>query len=428
MIVKNNIMYKLNLLLYAVVVVLLLLCSCKNNSKNVSNEHEYIDKDTVVYDEIEKLLENDGNCIWYRYKIGGKVGALDKNKNVLIEAQYDFLYFDDKIEMFIGKIGEKVEVIKENGIVFVPVSRDYERFSKEDLGNGDNRYYYEVVRRGLYGICDKNGNEVIVPKFSYLNYEDKYDDARFHDDATNPIGLYGSFYTKDNNENIYIFDIYIDGNGKCLKLNGKRWTRYYKSSYVMSMDDGSCFSSNEKSTIRYYGNYLMSGYEKYYVIEDYTGTEKNSLLARIVNLDGWKCYVDEDIHTYIERKYMREWEKIKDVSISDFYGQENRTSDSNRSISTPKLQQYENIYIDNNISVDTKHKTSKNRVKIWHDCALCNGSGTIVYDTNPPLYGQQDYLKYCSTCQRSFMASCGHTHITCRQCHGRKGYYTESYQ
>lgn len=121
-------------------------------------------------------------------------------------------------------------------------------------------------------------------------------------------------------------------------------------------------------------------------------------------------------------------EKIKDVSISDFYGQENRTSDANRSISTPKLQQYENIYIDNNISVDAKHITSKNRVKIWHDCALCNGSGTIVYDTNPPLYGQQDYLKYCSTCQRSFMASCGHTHITCRQCHGRKGYYTESYQ
>ena len=416
-----------NILIYTVM-VLLFFVSCKNRSTNVSTNNKYIDTDTVVYDEIEKLYENNNNYIWYRYKVGEKVGALDKNKNVLIEAQYDFLYFDDNIEMFIGEIGENVEVIKENGIVFVPISRNYERFSKEDLGNGDNRYYYEVVRKGLYGICDKNGNEVIVPKFSYLNYEDKYDDARFHNDAANPIGLYGSFYTKDNNENVYIFDIYIDGNGKCSKLNGKRWTRYYKSSEVMNMEDGSCFSSNEKSTIRYYGNYLMSGYEKYYVIEDYTGTEEKSLLARIVNLDDGDYYVDEDIHTYIERKYMYEWKKIKDVSISDFYGrQKNIISDSNSSIPSTKLQQSEYI-IDNDISVDTKHTTAKKLVKIWHDCALCNGSGTTVYDTNPPLYGQQDYPKYCSICQRSFMASCGHTHITCKQCHGRKGYYTESYQ
>ena len=78
-------------------------------------------------------------------------------------------------------------------------------------------------------------------------------------------------------------------------------------------------------------------------------------------------------------------------------------------------------------SHDTKITTDKKVTKVWHDCALCNGSGTIVYDTNPPLYGQTDYPKYCSTCQRTFMASLGHTHITCKQCHGRKGYYTESY-
>ena len=76
---------------------------------------------------------------------------------------------------------------------------------------------------------------------------------------------------------------------------------------------------------------------------------------------------------------------------------------------------------------ELKTTTDKKVAKVWHDCALCNGSGTIVYDTNPPLYGQTDYPKYCSTCQRTFMASLGHTHITCKQCHGRKGYYTESY-
>lgn len=78
-------------------------------------------------------------------------------------------------------------------------------------------------------------------------------------------------------------------------------------------------------------------------------------------------------------------------------------------------------------SYDMKTTTNKKVIKVWHECALCNGSGTIVYDTNPPLYGQNDYPKYCSICQRAFMASLGHTHITCKQCHGHKGYYTESY-
>lgn len=89
-----------------------------------------------------------------------------------------------------------------------------------------------------------------------------------------------------------------------------------------------------------------------------------------------------------------------------------------------------NFYDSNmgNSSIDRETTTNKDVTKVWHDCALCNGRGTIVYDTNPPLYGQEDYPKYCSVCQRTFMASLGHTHITYKQCHGHKGYYTESYQ
>lgn len=383
--------------------VLLFLCSCKNKSTNVSTNYKYIDTDTVVYDEIEKLYENDNNYIWYRYKVGGKVGALDKNKNVLIEAQYDFLYFDDDIEMFIGKIGENVEVIKENGIVFVPISRNYELFSKEDLGNGDNRYYYEVVRKGLYGICDKNGNEVIVPKFSYLNYEDKYDDARFHDDATNPIGLYGSFYTKDNNENVYIFDIYIDGNGKCSKLNGKRWTRLYSSSEVMRMEDASCFTSKNKSIFRSYGSFIMNGYEKYHIINDYTEGNNTSLLAQIVNIDGGGYEVDEDIHTFINHKYMTEWKKVKDISISDFYGNP-QTKKTNNSYSVQQNT------LPSNYAPNTPNErtTGQNRYacrscRNQGRCLVCNGTGQThtkrVYNYSLGCY-DLDY-ETCRSCRGS---------------------------
>lgn len=111
---------------------------------------------------------------------------------------------------------------------------------------------------------------------------------------------------------------------------------------------------------------------------------------------------------------------FRDVSAYDRNPSENNTHNG--------VNSYDSNMGNYPSSVNTKTTINKTVTKIWHDCALCNGRGTTVYDTNPPLYGQQDYLKYCSTCQRSFMASCGHTHITCRQCHGRKGYYTESYQ
>lgn len=59
---------------------------------------------------------------------------------------------------------------------------------------------------------------------------------------------------------------------------------------------------------------------------------------------------------------------------------------------------------------------------VRHECPLCHGRKTIVHESYVPLYGMKDYLKYCNICNQSFMASSGHGHITCTQCHG-KGYF-----
>ena len=59
---------------------------------------------------------------------------------------------------------------------------------------------------------------------------------------------------------------------------------------------------------------------------------------------------------------------------------------------------------------------------IRHECPLCHGRKTIVHESRPPLFGMEDYLKFCNICNQSFMASSGHGHITCPQCHG-KGYF-----
>ncbi len=56
-----------------------------------------------------------------------------------------------------------------------------------------------------------------------------------------------------------------------------------------------------------------------------------------------------------------------------------------------------------------------------HTCPLCNGTGSIIRDYHVATYGL-DSKKYCDICKTSYMASTGHSHITCTQCHG-KGYF-----
>lgn len=62
-------------------------------------------------------------------------------------------------------------------------------------------------------------------------------------------------------------------------------------------------------------------------------------------------------------------------------------------------------------------------VKVWHECGLCHGKGTIVRESNVPTYGT-DSQWYCSQCGRNVWKSSGHSHVTCQQCYGKGGYYT----
>lgn len=55
-----------------------------------------------------------------------------------------------------------------------------------------------------------------------------------------------------------------------------------------------------------------------------------------------------------------------------------------------------------------------------HQCSLCHGSGSYIRESYVATYGL-DSKKYCDICKSSYMASSGHSHVTCPQCHG-KGY------
>ena len=80
----------------------------------------------------------------------------------------------------------------------------------------------------------------------------------------------------------------------------------------------------------------------------------------------------------------------------------------------------------NSSNSTTTGPNGKGVEKVWHDCPLCNGKGRVPHESNAGRFGlSNDYKVYCSECGREFWKSTGHTHVTCRQCKGKRGYYTE---
>ena len=53
-------------------------------------------------------------------------------------------------------------------------------------------------------------------------------------------------------------------------------------------------------------------------------------------------------------------------------------------------------------------------------CPQCNGTGRMVYNANAAQFGTKYSEVYCSECGISYPKSWGHSHITCKICHGHK--------
>lgn len=409
--------------------------SCKNsNSNSSSNEENVVKVDTVMYDEIDKIEEND--FIWYRYKVNGLAGALDQDKKVIIEAQYEMIVFDDNMDMYYAKRNNYVELLKRDGSVFISQSRFYNNILKETLSSKDRFYYLIYQDNGLHGVCNEKGEEIIVPRFSNIDYENASDTEPSHYDSSNPIGLYGSFVSEDNDGNKFIFDIYIDSNGHTKKLSGRKWIRYYKSDQLYSQEDAQCIDSKVKSIFRCYDGFIMDGFRKYKIVSEnkVIDVPSEGNYAMIINEDDGGYTVDENILLFSKESiYMREWEKIKEVKISEFWGKGkvkgNNASESSISNNmSPYQGGYSNYYPQGtytpaNSRQSNSQSPNQKGQPVRHDCNLCGGSKRIVKDTYPPLYGAEDYKVRCNECGGYFMRSMGHTHITCPQCHGR-GYFT----
>lgn len=207
--------------------------------------------------------------------------------------------------------------------------------------------------------------------------------------------------------------------------NGAISTNVSGGQFITFMGD-ICYESNKKGigvghgTLKLNTSYSNSDY-KVYMGSSYWGKNatfkfKTDMSVLNVVLENGDVYV-----------YKKQTAPPSATTCSLIRGKNSSSgSGSYTSSSSPTYQNNNPTYTPfggNNNSGNSGGNSNTNRNnnnKQRSECSLCHGKGRIVRDSPVPVYGNDSRVR-CNECGGYFMASTGHSHITCTQCHG-KGY------
>lgn len=123
----------------------------------------------LKYDGIEQF--NEGFAVFQK---GSKFGYINKAGKEVIGAKYDHAYYYMNNQALV-KNGEKYFVLDKNGKVknsfdltkYDRILTDFEFFF--DLESGIDQAV--VIKNGKYGYVDRNGKEIVKPKYSFISTE-----------------------------------------------------------------------------------------------------------------------------------------------------------------------------------------------------------------------------------------------------------------
>ena len=315
-----------------------------------------------------------------------------------------------------GKEGAK----NVNGSWIIPLSRGYSDITYfVDANCGGYFGVWIGGRDGKEGVCDKNGKEIIAPKYKFIFY-------------TSSSG----FNYKDS------FGNYIP-----LGITMKNGTIHYTSTSSSttsssSSSSGTTSGSGNDKGLLYKGEYTICRSRQYdeltgnpmgisasdetqvvEIYEDHVYLGVHYCEYQSTNNRGERVYKDnlnKDATLYVSPNFdiRYYW------SMTSMYGSCNVVipvekgtsymSSGNGGYSAPQQSGYNGGNIGGNNGGNSGSNTSTSSKT--HKCSLCNGTGRVI-ENNATSYGN---TKYCSECGKTVPDY--HYHTTCPSCNG-KGYW-----
>lgn len=355
---------------------------------------------------------------------------------------------DDGFQWYELEQNWKVGVQSLYGTTLIPLSRGYDLVTYLNYNNTGGYFY--VLKNHRNGICDKNGKEIIAPKYdnAYIGTDGKF----FFVELNNKEGvcdLNGREIIAPRYESLIYSDgtfEYKDASGNWvstgISLSKSSRTNYASNTTTTtttttgggSSSSGSS-SGSDKGKLLYEGMYiggpsLLNGMSS----PDVIGSVKVEIYENEIHIDcGGGSYYFSGINNG-KRKYSiysNGGKVFADVVVDNSYnltlyryhpiGTETKqyTRADSSPVNIPQGGYYgggDNYGGYNNGSSGTNGGNSGNTQTSQpkqHKCGVCGGSGRVV-KTDGPSFGN---TKYCSECGRTVPDN--HYHTTCPSCKGK---------
>ncbi len=179
------------------------ICIEETNSENLNDKNISMIKynGTYILDGIKNVYsfynETLKDVTIYQFEKDGKLGLIDKDANIISEAQYDKLERIGNDKIRVAK-DEKYGLFNMDGSLILPCEYDsIEQFKTSRCTFGKD--CYKINKNSLYGVCDETGNIIIEPKYSSIDLYNSNIAFCASDSGYTYISIYGEIVSTTSN-------------------------------------------------------------------------------------------------------------------------------------------------------------------------------------------------------------------------------------
>lgn len=413
--------------------------------------------------------------------VGIMQGVLDYNGKSIVPFQYTKVRYDEKTGNYRVELFKKEGICDKNGNIIIPAR--YSSVYKSTVAAGPFKEVYRVKdgkTEGIYSLEGKMIFPATLFKNVHINQKSSFEtrfSAEWYISAYNDVKENICYYDLDGNllyddRKDKIFDSYFEKAGNEFEQkNYKKAIEFYNQAIAVKKDETAYFNigaayynlskykdaiNNLNTCVRISSSQRISDKANSLIIEceqclqqkrqrraelwlgilgsalnvaatvvqtnnairNYN-TNSNSVSSGNSNFrrDTSLDYLFDPRYTMMQvqqqnwNEYLQMTNGGQTMTYDEWYALKAQAwAESQRTSSVDNSS--------NNTSYSDTHSSSSYSSSS-KACPQCNGTGRMEYDTNPPQFGINTDKEKCNECGKVVLKSWGHTHITCKICHGK---------